>query len=330
MEKQALYFPYIRVPAAGWFTSTLLYWDSVGTIVPWSLAASDPVLGAYTSELMSADLVRAVWPENYIFSIDGFAERFFEVIDRNEGIDASRERALDAGRTGRIHDEKFTDVVFYGLQERGLAERSSDQGWWNVESQTAGVYMAYLAATLGALGVLGMDPVSDTDLFVSTPETPVARAEALRLSLLEAILPGPEEPVPVRELATFKERHADTLKAFRTAIESELLRIALIDDDEARGREKARTEERLRHEIDEITAAMRQRRWPRILFGTIAGLAAVAATGAAALGRGGVALAFAAPGVISGANSAVDGFPRRQRSNSPLAFAAFAGQTFPA
>jgi hypothetical protein len=45
MESRALYFPYIRVPEAGWFTRTLLYWDGVRTIVPQSLAASDSVIG---------------------------------------------------------------------------------------------------------------------------------------------------------------------------------------------------------------------------------------------------------------------------------------------
>jgi len=69
---------------------------------------------------------------------------------------------------------------------------------------------------------------------------------------------------------------------------------------------------------------MRRRQWPRIVFGTIAGLASVAATAVAAAGTGGVALAFAAPGVIGGAYAAVDGFPRRQMSESPLAFASLA------
>jgi hypothetical protein len=329
MEAQALYFPYIRVPEAGWFTRILLYWDSVGTIVPRSLTGSDSVIGAYTSDLMDANLVRQVWPENYIFAIDGFADCFFEVIDGNQEIRGLREQALHERTVGQIHEEKFTDEVFAGLKQRGLAERSNDYGWWNVESRTAGVYMAYLAATLGGLEELGMDPVSDsTNLFVSTLETPVARAEALRLGVLDAILPGPEEPVAVDELVRFKERHADPLKAFRTQIETELLRIALIEDDEARTREKKLTEDRLRQEIEEIAAAMRERRWPKILFGTIAGLAAVGATGAAALGTGGAALAFAAPGVISGAYAAVEGFPRRQTSGSPLAFAASAQKSF--
>lgn len=326
MEAQALYFPYIRAPEAGWFTRTLLYWDSVGTIVPARLTGSQAVLGEYTSELMSADLVRPVWPERYIPRIHGYAERFFDIIDRDAEIEVVR----SGGRRARIHGDKFTEQIFGGLQRRNLARRSGD-GWWDVDSRTAGIYMAYLAATLGALDELGMDPVSDsTDLFVPAPGTPVARAEALRLSLLEGILPGPEGQVPVQDLVAFKERHAEQLQAFRTLIESELLRIALIEDDGARAREKRLTEERLRQQVEELAAAMRQRRWPRILFGTMAGLASVAATGAAALGTGGAALAFAAPGVISGAYAAFEGFPRRRTPSSPLAFAALAQRSFAA
>jgi hypothetical protein len=38
------------------------------------------------------------------------------------------------------------------------------------------------------------------------------------------------------------------------------------------------TEDRLRQEVDEIAAAMAQRPWPKIVFGTIAGIASVATT----------------------------------------------------
>jgi hypothetical protein len=310
----------------------LLYWDAVGTIIPRSLVDVDPVVGNYTSELMQAGLVRPVSPARHIHRVDGFADRFFAVIDGDEGILERRGRALEEKRTlSRIHEEKFTDEIFDGLHERQLGVRSNDWGWWDVESQTAGVYMAYLAATLGALAELKMDPVSDrTDFFVSTAETPVARAEALRSSFLDAILPGPEGPVAVQDLVTFKERHVDTLRAFRTAVESELLRLALIEDNDARVREKTLTEDRLRQEIDAIAAAMRKRRWPKIVFGSIAGIASVAAAATAAAATGGAALAFAAPGVISGAYAAVEGFPRRSISDSPLIFAACAHKAFAA
>jgi len=325
VERQALYYPYIRVPEDAWFTRVLLYWDGVGTILPQSLAGSASVVGSYTSTLIDAGLVQPVWPAEDILRIDGFAERFFAIIDADDEIRRMGERPVEHGAAGQIHEEKFTDEIFRGLHERGLGERSEDSSWWKIESRTAGIYMAYLAASLGALEHLRMDPVSDsTALFVPAPESAVAHAEALRLGLLEAVLPGPAQPVSVEEVVSFKEAHADELTAFRTVIESELMRIAVIDDEEARTREKSLTEDRLRQQVDEIAAEMHRRRWPKVVFGTIAGLASIAATATAAVGTGGVALAFAAPGVISGAYAAVEGFPRRQTSTSPLAFAALA------
>jgi hypothetical protein len=142
--------------------------------------------------------------------------------------------------------------------------------------------------------------------------------------LLEAILPSPSEPVSARELVEFKEKHATMLTRFRTTIESELLRIALIQDDEARMREKSLTEDRLREQTDGIVSAMHRRRWPAMVFGTIAGLVSVGAGAALAATTGGAALAFAAPGVVSGAYTAVAAFPRREVPDSPLAFAAAA------
>jgi Family of unknown function (DUF6236) len=325
VERQALYYPYIRVPEAAWFTRVLLYWDQVGTILPESLEDRDSVVGEYTAALLDAGLVEPVRPAEYLAGIPDYAERFFEIVDADPEIQAMRDAPLDQARVGLIHEEKLTEEMFYGLDARRLAERSGEGMWWNVEARTAGIYMAYLATALGALEALRMDPVSDsTSYFVSAPETPVARAEALRLGFLDEILPGPERPVPARDLIGFKEQWSEELNAFRTLVESELLRIALIEDAEARTREKALTEERLRREIDDVASAMSRRRWPQIVFGTVAGLASVATTAIAAAGTGGAALAFAAPGVISGAYAAVRGLPRDRLPDSPLAFAATA------
>ena len=328
----------MRVPEAGWFTRVLLYWDAVGIIWPHSLRDPAKVSGGYTHDLIAAGLVDPISPSE-AFHPSGtkhFGYRFFAIVDA-EGEEVVRRRSAGRKRV-QVHGAKFGDLILGELQARGLASPSpsgsSDYPGmsWDVEPYIAGIYMAYLAASLGS--VKQMDPISDTiDLFVPATRSPVARAEALRLSVLEEILPAPEGPMAIRELADFKERQSESLRSFRNMIESELLRIALIDDDEARAREKQLTEDRLRREVGQLASAMRQRRWPRIVFGTIAGIASVAATAAAAVEVGGAAIAFAAPGVISGAYAAVERLPRRTTpgsptSESPLAFAASAKKSF--
>jgi hypothetical protein len=165
-----------------------------------------------------------------------------------------------------------------------------------LESQSADLFMAYLAAELGSLDALAMDPVTDeSKLFVPAADTPINRAEGLRLGVLEAVLPAPQEIVSISELAAFKEKHGARLAAFRTRIEEELLRIALVEDEEARLRQKHLTEQRLRGEIEEITAEMNKRRWPKIVFGTVCGLLGVGVAGGIAVATGGAGAPLAAP-----------------------------------
>ena len=327
MEKNALYFPYIRVPKDPWFVRVLLYWDTVGTIVP-----RGPFLGGadHTSELVAAELVRPIHPDEYIHDIGGFHDRFFALIDGEETIQARRRLALKHGDVKKIHVDKMGHMICEGLMSRDLGRPVEGEvwGWWELESQTADLFMAYLAAELGSLDSLAMDPVTDaSDLFVASADTPIERAEGLRLGVLEAVLPAPQEAVSVSELAAFKDKHHARLAAFRTTIEEELLQIAQVDDDEARLRQKQLSEQRLRGEIEEITAKMNERRWPKIVFGTVCGLLGVGAAAGVAVATGGAGVALAAPGLIGSAYAAVEGFPARRVPSKPLAYAALARET---
>jgi hypothetical protein len=52
MADKVLYFPYIRVPDSEWFTQVLLYWDEVGSIVPYEYVYSPEKLGPHMRELV--------------------------------------------------------------------------------------------------------------------------------------------------------------------------------------------------------------------------------------------------------------------------------------
>lgn len=42
MDK-VIYYPYINVPQNAWFTTVLLYWDEVGSIIPSDILNSDDI-----------------------------------------------------------------------------------------------------------------------------------------------------------------------------------------------------------------------------------------------------------------------------------------------
>ena len=131
--------------------------------------------------------------------------------------------------------------------------------WIDVEERTAGLFMAYLAATLGALEHVRMDPVTD-------------RAGAMAALIW----------IDAKALKKFKDDHGPELAAFRDSVDQELLKAANLE------------------ERDKIVELMRKRRWPDLVFGSIAGVGAVAAGIAGGLALGGpvAGAALAAPGLV--------------------------------
>lgn len=65
MRNNVLYFPYISVPSSVWFTRILLYWDKVGSIVPYDYIEKPELHDEYTRSLIQANLVTQVIPGMY-------------------------------------------------------------------------------------------------------------------------------------------------------------------------------------------------------------------------------------------------------------------------
>ncbi len=210
MASKALYFPYMQLPQDSWFSRVLLYWDEVGTIVPYEVQRRPEVLGPYTAGLIKANLVIPVSPQEYIPNFHRFREGFVEVIDhdrllserqqQNEGealvgptdVDAlgimSMSRQSPSGwaikdpqprGTSLIHVDKMGVALAVDLEDRGLAQPARLDGldsWYLVEERTASLFMAYLALVLGHVDRLGMDPITDSRASLSALGVPTRRS----------------------------------------------------------------------------------------------------------------------------------------------------------
>jgi hypothetical protein len=341
MVDAVIYFPYMSVPESEWFSRVLLYWDEIGSIVPGSYAR-ERRLSPYTQALADAELVRPVAPERFSWDLRPAMESFLRFVDQDEeiqrrrdrlGTDPARRGEAPAGTVVQVHEDKFGMMLAGELGQRGLIRRSGGHEWFEVESRTASFFMAHLATALGGLPDVGMRPISDhaRQLAVfadASPESVELRQliESLRLPVLEGVLPAPERPVDVRELATFKDEHGALLRRFRTRIEGELVDVALIPDEEARTVKLRRLQDELADEIDEVTARMRERAWPRLVFGTLCGVvaAAIPVVGAVASGAA-LGAAAALPAFVSAVYAAQAGTrPRAVLEREPLAYAALA------
>lgn len=336
MPNEVLYFPYIRVPQNEWFIRVLLYWDQVGSIVPYEYIFAPERLGSFMRELVTAGLVKQVQPGAYIHDIPNFNGAFLDLIDKNEIIQQARERPHEEFSTVRIHLEKLHPVA-KELGRRRLARESPQYPWFEVEQLTANLFMAYLASVLGRVRDLQMTPITDQtemlSVFSSSPQESLSSAaltDRLRMCLLEGILPAPTGGIPVKELATFKDQHRDLLSRFRRHIEAFLIDVSLIAD-------PARKQERIDYfrkdsqdQISEIRSRMVERRWPRIVFGTFSGLVAAAIPGAAGIATGSVESALSAlPGLVTAVYSAFAGATQQKDIlRAPLAYAALAQEKF--
>jgi hypothetical protein len=198
--------------------------------------------------------------------------------------------------------------------------------------------MAYLAVTLGALQEVAMDPVTNRRpalaalLGVDTHTgLTLKHARELRLGVLDELLPAPAVPPTPRELAEFKREHGPQLAAFRDRVDEELLQAASLPEQDAREEQASLAARGLLRERDDIVKLMGQRRWPRIVFGSVAGVAAAtAAVAAPFLVGGGVAAAvLAAPGLLPAVYTALENVKRRPDfGQRPIAYAALADRRF--
>jgi len=103
MDNNVLYFPYIRIPQSSWFTRVLLYWDEIGSIVPYEYQRQRVKLGHYMQNLVEAGLVKEVVPSEHHSEVPEFRSAFLKLIDENSYIERQRASALEHQNTFRIH-----------------------------------------------------------------------------------------------------------------------------------------------------------------------------------------------------------------------------------
>jgi uncharacterized protein DUF6236 len=322
----------------------LLYWDEVGSIVPSPYEEDLARLTPYMSELVRAELVRPIVPERYDRHLHRAVRPFLKFVDSDPliaerastqlGSAPTPRSGTPAGTVMKIHGGKLGHDVESALLQRGLARRGTDRSWIEVEARTGSAYMAFLAAGLGSLEEVEMDPITDgvgnlapyADM--ESADDTIAVSNALAMRVLEGVLPGPAESVPVGELVDFKEAHGPLLAGFRGRLESQLLDIAEISEERLRERRVLILTEELQAELEEVEARMNARSWPRLVFGTLCGVLGAAIPVGAALATGAIpAAAAGAPGLASAVYSARQAMRRGEDfENAPLAYAALARQ----
>lgn len=304
MESSILYFPYIHLPDNKWLYRSLLYWDTIGTIIPGAYKIPRHSL---THQLFDLELAKPIHPEDVIYGHGiNFTESFIEFIDDEQY--PVKPGALSRGEnTTRIHISKMRDIA-RELEERGLAKMPHPP-WCKVESYTAGKFMAYLAGVVG--GKTKMTPATDSleELlnFISiSPEEQLLEKSLAdeRVKVLDSILPVPSHKPDLKRLATFKEHHRDELVSFRKHIENFLLELEGDPTQALKARKMDRFKSDFEEEINRLEKLIEENRLSRPKLGSILSLSSVSfgiVAATLATGQGALFGAVAATLCLAGA-----------------------------
>jgi hypothetical protein len=279
MYDNVLYFPYIRVPKSPWFVRTLLYWDTVGAIIPYDFIEDPDRLDPYTQELLQANLVEIVQPGAYLWKIPNFAKAFLDYLESlGDELEERKKRFRNKENIFTIHAEKMFELT-EPLEEMGLIVPHDHYPWYEVESDTGRDFMSYLAATLGKVEDLQRSPITDQPNFLTefmkagiSISEGEDRLSNLREGLLEDLLPSPNKIIKPAELEKFKNRHGALLKGFRRTLERELITIADMVDEGLRSYRLQIFREENAETLKEITSIMKGSGWIDLIFGKFSGL----------------------------------------------------------
>jgi hypothetical protein len=339
MADSVLYFPAIRVPQTEWFTRVLLYWDKIGTIVPFEYVDDPDFLRPFTADLLAAGLVSPVTPDAWMqqMGADNYMQSFLDLVEADPELITGA--PLERRETVRIHSEKTGTGLAQALVSLGLARHVGGpewSSWFDIEKVTGNLLMAFLASILAQREDEPMDPITDsTDCLAAFTRLPphqtngvVAATDSIRMAFLNDILPAPVGRIEPADLADFKSSHEKLLVGFRNEIEQRVVAAAAIDDARLQARQLELSRRDLQNQLEEITARMNERDWSRLALGGLGGVVAGALMLADATVTGGVlTLAGSSLGLTTAVYSAFGGRrSKEQILGRPLAFAALAQQ----
>ncbi len=279
-----LYYPYINVPKSDWTNRALLYYDSIGCVVPSRYNQKPKFYEKHMRDLIKENLVLPIDPMDELNNPWRIVEPFIEYVNSPQFDLTRRRNRFQKASYGRIHRDKFDisgpkihidkfdNEVFYQLEQIGLAESNGDE-WYNVEKATANELMTYISTILAKK--LECRPMTDRirNYYRATnvskkdyKELKVQQTK--RQIILNNLIPFPEQ-IDYTKLRRFKETHSELLVAFRNTVEV----LALDPNLELESAFFNEKMKELRIRKNELSAKMNENKFGQIFFGSICGAA---------------------------------------------------------
>lgn len=310
MNDKILYYPYMSLPENLWTYRALLYYDNLGVIVPNDYLYNPEKHTKQMLDLIQANLVQQINPIDFTHDLRGFKEGFLnELLSPKRRIDIKR-RNFNIGNYSRIHVEKFDNGIMNALQELGLAKRSREWAWYEVEPKTAFMLMTYLATVISVRDnrLPITDNIKEENRFKSNKKRDTDKL-VLRNKILQDILPLPSE-LNIAKLEQFKGRYQTELRRFRNKIESLIIELNKFRDDieDFEDLYKLKIEE-INERKEFLIGQMKKPSFGKIVYGTIC---TVSATGITIADTPEKKLLWLLPSLVSTAYSVVTPYQQNE------------------
>jgi hypothetical protein len=265
MKNKALYYPYINLPKKDWTYKTLLYWDSILSIVPSSYIYHPEKLESFMLDLVREGLVEQIFPVEHLYSVENYAETFLNFVETKY----IKSKKPVGNEFSLLHMEKL-DSIARELIKMNLAVKKDD-AWILVEKNVANDFMIYLANILSKKhdAVPVSDKMSSAQLYDNHKSFYINKKYTkIQNTVLDNVLPYPSGNLTIRELVDFKEKHSKLLPKFRDLIEKRSYELSSIKEKEYRNRRLQEVIAEINEGSLEIQEAMKSK-FKNICYGSI-------------------------------------------------------------
>lgn len=231
MKSNVIYYPYMQMPKDEWFSQVALYWDKLYTMTTSYHSSSWKFPNSYEEKLVKSKLIEPIDIKEHLGDRDKL-EKILDYVDSPDYPIPHDKNKWEASEKMFHQKMEYDPEVLRELKGRGLITNRAINGWYEVESFTAKLYMAYLAEAIGADRDINANSITDRHSYleysVKTNKSEEAPENSIQISniVLKNILPSPARCVDPELIAQFKKNNQEELKNFREYLQNEIRKIA--------------------------------------------------------------------------------------------------------
>jgi len=272
MENNILYYPTINLPENEWTIKSILYWDTVGVIVPEEYIEEPEQLSRKMRDMVqSGHIVQHLTSDYYSLQYKVSKSILKTVKSKSINLKKCRQNFKEK-KASLIHNQKFSFRLFDYLVKNKVAERLESYSFYLVESKIASVMMTYLAIAISK--EIKYTPATDFPEYIRENDylgLVNNQPGKIRSKILGDIMPYPID-VDFNKLIRFKEKYIDQLQRFRIEIEKTVWGINAVKDNESKEKILQLNIDQINDKKEELIARLVENNLGKIAFGAFKGM----------------------------------------------------------